>query len=234
MSIILQKSKEEFEIIVKKSQSYADICRHLGLRREGGYYRTIQRRIKNENINISHFLSVKELLSNNKNFNWISKETFLERLKNNDKIVEWSLKKKLKEFNLIPYSCAKCNLNNIWNNEILTLQLDHIDGNHLNNKIVNLRWLCPNCHSQTNTFCGKHKKKKLKFCLECNVMIHKNSIKCRKCSSKENAFARRIIERPSIEKLLELKNNLSMTKIGKLYNVSDNTIRKWCKFYNIL
>jgi hypothetical protein len=45
-----------------------------------------------------------------------------------------------------------------WNNKSLSLHVDHIDGNSDNNLPINLRLLCPNCHSQTETFCGRNKK----------------------------------------------------------------------------
>lgn len=51
--------------------------------------------------------------------------------------------------------CAICALNNTWNGKELVLQLDHIDGNSDNNSVSNLRILCPNCHTQTETFCTK-------------------------------------------------------------------------------
>lgn len=52
--------------------------------------------------------------------------------------------------------CEICNMQNIWNNKPITLQLDHIDGNSDNNNLKNLRLLCPNCHTQTDTFCAKN------------------------------------------------------------------------------
>ena len=55
------------------------------------------------------------------------------------------------------YKCEKCSISN-WLNQLLVLHLDHIDGNADNNIPDNLRLLCPNCHSQTETFCGGNKK----------------------------------------------------------------------------
>lgn len=51
--------------------------------------------------------------------------------------------------------CLHCN-NSEWLGQALKLQVDHIDGNNRNNKRENLRALCPNCHSLTETFCGKN------------------------------------------------------------------------------
>lgn len=57
--------------------------------------------------------------------------------------------------------CEICHTDNMWNNLPLMLQLDHIDGNSDNNFPINLRLICPNCHSQTDTFAGKSGKKKI-------------------------------------------------------------------------
>lgn len=54
--------------------------------------------------------------------------------------------------------CESCNIVS-WHNKPLTFQLDHIDGDASNNSPTNLRLLCPNCHSQTETFAGKNRGK---------------------------------------------------------------------------
>jgi len=64
------------------------------------------------------------------------------------------LKKIVRDFNLLPWKCSCCSIEN-WQNKDITLELDHIDGSSYNCKLENLRLLCPNCHSQTDTFRGK-------------------------------------------------------------------------------
>ena len=56
------------------------------------------------------------------------------------------------------YECTCCGVGGIWNNAPLTLQLDHINGDNTDNKISNLRLICPNCHTQTSTWGNPNKK----------------------------------------------------------------------------
>lgn len=55
--------------------------------------------------------------------------------------------------------CEECGLLSIWNNKSITLQVDHKNGDGCDNRKENLRFLCPNCHSQTENFCSKNIKK---------------------------------------------------------------------------
>ena len=73
----------------------------------------------------------------------------------------WSrrIRHRLIRDNLIPYECAKCGIDS-WRGMPLALDVDHIDGDKENNHLDNLRFLCPNCHSQTETYCGKNKRRK--------------------------------------------------------------------------
>ena len=68
------------------------------------------------------------------------------------------LKERLIENNYLEYMCVWCKNKDVWNNKELTLQMDHIDGKRTNQKLENLRILCPTCHSYTHTFRGKNIK----------------------------------------------------------------------------
>ena len=67
------------------------------------------------------------------------------------------LKRRILDEGLLKEECVLCGQNNIWNGNKLVLQLDHINGNNQDNTIENLRMLCPNCHTQTETYCRNKK-----------------------------------------------------------------------------
>ena len=60
--------------------------------------------------------------------------------------------------NLLPYKCAICGISK-WNNKTLSLELDHINGMNNDNRLENLRFLCPNCHSQTTTYGSRNQQR---------------------------------------------------------------------------
>lgn len=66
------------------------------------------------------------------------------------------LKQRLIKANLLEAKCSECAIGEIWNNKKLVLQLDHINGIHSDNRLSNLRIICPNCHSQTENFAGRN------------------------------------------------------------------------------
>jgi len=86
-----------------------------------------------------------------------TKESFIEKVlcENGPGWRSSAIKIKLIEFGLKEDVCGICEQLPIWNDKKLVLQLDHIDGNHSNNRLENFEVVCPNCHTQTETFSGK-------------------------------------------------------------------------------
>lgn len=73
--------------------------------------------------------------------------------------VSWgTLLRMVSEYDLLPPNCSECGIFPKWNGRPLTIHVDHINGVNTDNRLENLRRLCPNCHSQTETFSGKNKK----------------------------------------------------------------------------
>jgi 5-methylcytosine-specific restriction endonuclease McrA len=90
------------------------------------------------------------------------------RRSNEDVFVENStyarhrLKDRIIKEEMIPYVCDDCGLTDEWNDKKITLQLDHINGVNDDNRIENLRFLCPNCHSQTHSYAAKNRNNPLR------------------------------------------------------------------------
>lgn len=216
-------TKEELEEIVKSSLSYKEVLDKLGYKTHNGRNNnTLKKYLNKYNISVDHFTYITPVSRNEDNI-------FCKNSTASQKVLrQWYIKGNYSE-----YKCAICGQGSIWNGKDLKLQLDHIDGDNKNNELTNLRWLCPNCHSQTDTFCGKGKKRivieKKNYCVDCGKEISKNSTRCNDCANLQS----RKVERPSKEQLiLELKES-NFSTVGRKYNVSDNTIRKWCRQYNI-
>ena len=94
------------------------------------------------------------------------------------------IKNRIIKENLMKYEC-ECGNTGEWKGKKLVLQLEHKNGDTLDNRLENLTFLCPNCHSQTSTFSGRNAKKQkkekvIKKC-ECGKNIHSTSINC--CAS---------------------------------------------------
>lgn len=151
-------SKESLLDLVSKSSSYKEVLYHFGLENKGNNFKTLRHRMIEEGIDFSHFKTRKEYL-----------KAFQIAVPLQDILVENSsfnrthLKNKLLKNNILRNECYICGQLPIWNDKPLSLQLDHINGVSNDNRIENLRILCPHCHSQTENFAGKNKSRQNKI-----------------------------------------------------------------------
>jgi len=222
-SVMKQISKEKLIDIINKSSSISDVIRSFNLRVAGKNFETLIDRLKKDNINYSHLLIRK--------YDFNKKETVKILVKNSNYNVG-SLKRRLIAEKILSNVCKICGQLPEWNGKKLTLILDHINGDSRDHRKNNLRILCPNCDSQQITYRGKNKKKKY-YCINCNNVItkHSNSGLCVKCSSVKVGMKNRKTDRPSYEELMNDVSKMSFVATGRKYKVSDNTIRKWIKYY---
>jgi hypothetical protein len=157
MNCKVKYSKELLDEIVKGSISVAEVIRKLGLKQSGGNHSHITRRIVKYGISTEHFLG-SGANSGTRHKGGPDKllphQVLVANRFDGRKEDIKRLRRAMIESG-IPQLCS-CGLGVEWNGKKLVLQVDHIDGDPLNNRIENLRFLCPNCHSQTDNFGAKN------------------------------------------------------------------------------
>jgi Zn finger protein HypA/HybF involved in hydrogenase expression len=231
-SKLLDKGLEYLRQIIHSSKNKKEILEHFGISARGRNYDTLKKIAEEHNIQLSH-LSETNTISNHRQ-EIVDFDEYVKITKSNS-----SIKKFIIRNNIIEYQCSCCGIGNEYNGKKLILQLEHIDGNHKNNNLSNLTFLCPNCHSQTSTFAGRKLKNMDVCCSRCNKKIYKNNKTgmCHKCNSEVGNYDKLREHRRkfeiTVELLIELLKLNSLTAIGKMYNVSDNAIRRRCRKYGI-
>jgi hypothetical protein len=126
---------------------------YLGVVPEGGNYRVIRNAVEAFDIDTSHFKGQ----AWNKGRHMGTKTPIEDYLSNKRSITSFRLKARLISAGLKKSTCECCGLS-IWMGHPIPLELDHIDSNHTNNSLDNLRVLCPNCHALTANYRGKAKR----------------------------------------------------------------------------
>lgn len=218
--------KEKLEEIVKECSSYSGVLRKLNLSKSGSSFTVIKNKISKFNIDVSHFYLYDKFKHSCSKIHWSDILT-----KNRKDYREDGKRLRLALIESgVEYKCNKCGLKK-WLEQEIILEVNHIDGDWKNNDKANLEFLCPNCHSLTPNFFRK-REKPFNFC-KCGKQITNNYKACRKCSNVDSSFKRRKVDRPVKEELEKLVLSFPFTKLAKTYNVTDNTVRKWCKFYKI-
>jgi hypothetical protein len=143
-------TKEILEDAVKRSKSYSDVLRYLGIRLAGGNHAHIKRQISKFKIDISHFEQSISIFLKAAAKKAIASRSTPEEIFNFSgeyRVKAKRLTRALVESG-VEYKCVKCDVKNTYNGFPIVLEVDHIDRNWNNNKKDNLQFLCPNCHSQ--------------------------------------------------------------------------------------
>ncbi len=151
-------SKKVLEAAVRDSRSIAQVLQKLGIRPAGGSHSHIRRRLTQYGIDTSHFLG--------KGWNVGGQQSASHRRRTAQQILVLAeekerfeparyLKRALLEIGR-NYHCEVCGLGEQWHGRPLVLQIDHINGLRHDNRPENLRFLCPNCHSQTQNYNRPH------------------------------------------------------------------------------
>ena len=175
-------NKEKINDIIKEGINKTDVLRKLGLGMHGGNYNTLSRYIHRNNINIDHFEynkpTVKKVTYKYDNINDIL-------IKNSPYRKTSNLKKRLYKEGLKKRECELCGQNEEWKGKKMSLILDHINGDPMDNRLENLQIVCPNCNATLPTHCrGNRKKKPTHDQCECGKKKKIKSKICKTCNYK--------------------------------------------------
>lgn len=152
---IYKLSDEQFVELLKKSSTISEVLFKLGYTVKGNSwgYSQVKRRMDDLNLDYSIFKGKSAVIKIGR-LNNVRKEDIL---KENCKHQRTVLRRYIIKNNLIPYKCAICGCTE-WQGKTLSLELDHINGINNDNRLENLRFLCPNCHSQTSTYGSRNQQ----------------------------------------------------------------------------
>lgn len=220
--------------LIANSISWREVIRELGYGPQSGTsYKTVRKYCDECEIDYSHIPS---------GANWYLQEqpkrkakkilTLLEKLTKNSNINSTDLRRQLVEAGIFQDKCVHCGID-----DPKVLTLDHINGDHLDNLLENLRILCANCHMKTPTFGSRNtaylteeekrereaRKNIVHHCLDCDKIVSKDNGLCLHCSARRN----RKVERPTLIQLLEDLRGSTYIAVADKYGVSDKCISKW-------
>jgi len=201
--------KEELKEYVNRSKSMSDLLRNMGLQIYNGNYRTAKKYIKIYNLDISHFTR-KGLFNYVKN----APMPLTDVLTENSFVTSSKLKKRLINDDILKNVCSICGQQPEWNGKPLNLILDHINGNHQDNRLENLRIICRHCDSQLDTFAGKNIKSKANYiCKTCGGRRKSNTVTglCLSCYREQQ----KIKTKEKKDKILKTKNEIKKKRVDR-------------------
>lgn len=144
-------NEQQLKEAAKTSYSYRQVLIKLGVKPAGGNYDVLRKAVKYFDVDISHFRGQ----GWNKGKTFTPKRNINDYLGNKFPIQSNKLRIRLIKEGYFEHQCSICKLT-IWNEKLIPLELDHINGNNKDNSLSNLRLLCPNCHAQTDNYRGKN------------------------------------------------------------------------------
>jgi hypothetical protein len=204
------------------STSIAEVLEKLGLQAQtGGNYKTFHKYVRLYELDVSALQQAAR-----------HKGSYISNL---DSVLikgsgynKGTLKRRLIKEQLLPYACAVCQISD-WQGKHLSLQLDHINGVNNDDRLENLRLLCPNCHSQTATYSGRNRKRSPQNkCIDCGTNVGRLAARCKSCAGLVIAGKTKI-KWPTNEQLLHALETKSYLALSRELGISDNAIRKRLK-----
>jgi transposase-like protein len=224
---------------IAESRSYAEALRRLAMCASGGNWQTLKRYATEIwLIPVDHFdphAASRDALARNRR----AARPLAEILVEGSTYSRAQLKDRLYEAGLKARRCELCGQGERWRGRAISLILDHVNGVRDDNRLENLRIVCPNCAATLDTHCGRNVNR-TRPCATCGAEFTPAGSMQRHCShrcgslseaSRSVQRAARRVERPPYEQLMAEIAATSWSAVGRKYGVSDNAIRKWVRVY---
>jgi hypothetical protein len=232
-------TENEAREAVASSLCYSEALRKLGLRPVGGNHRVFRRYVDEIwGIATGHFDPTG---GRRTRVNLVGPTPLEDVLVVDSEYDRKALKRRLYESGIKARRCELCGQGEDWRGRHMSLILDHINGVPNDNRLENLRIVCPNCAATLSTHCGRKNVRAKRQCARCGRPFQpgrSNQTYCsRECGTRHGRRDRgphpetRKVERPSHEQLLADLKEMSFLAVGRKYGVSDNAIHKWLRWY---
>jgi predicted nucleic acid-binding Zn ribbon protein len=234
-------TREEANDAIAQSKSWTEALRKLNYCPSGGNPATLKKYADLWEISTDHFDPYAGVMDRLRK----PKRSLEEILVRNSTYSRSNLKMRLYDEGLKQPRCEFCGQGEVWRGRHMSMILDHRNGVRDDNRLENLQIVCPNCAATLETHCGRAiaGPPPLRHCERCGEMFRAKHRTQRYCSracgtrwsrsqlrGKPNPSLRRV-DRPPYEQLLEELAATSYVAVGRKYDVSDNAVRKWVRFY---